>query len=106
MPEGVAEIEKRPLARFALVATDDRGLGAAAGRDRVHAVRAAREYVLPALFQPGEERLVIDQAVFGDFRVTGTEFAGRKAVEQVGIGDHQERLVKGADKILPRRVIE
>ena len=35
MAESVAEIEQRPLAGLALVARDDRGLGAAAHRDGV-----------------------------------------------------------------------
>ncbi len=45
VPEGVAEIEQRALAGLALVARDDRGLGAAAGGDRVLARRPAGEHV-------------------------------------------------------------
>ena len=41
MAEGVAEIEQRALAGLALVARDDRGLGAAGRRDGVLARRAA-----------------------------------------------------------------
>jgi len=45
MAERVAEIEQRALAVFALVAGDDRGLGAAGGRNRVLTCRAAGEDV-------------------------------------------------------------
>src|SRR5438105_15942672 len=73
--EGVSEIEERALARFALVAADDRSIGAATRGDRMNALGTAREYGAPILFEPAEERRVVDQAVFGDFRVTGAEFA-------------------------------
>ena len=61
MPEGVAEIEQRALAGFALVARNDAGLGAAADRNGVLARRTASEDILPVLLQPGEERSVAKQ---------------------------------------------
>ena len=79
--EGVAEIEQRALAGLALVARDDRGLGAAGGGDRVLARRAAGEDVGVIGFQPGEEGLVAEHAIFGDFGVAGAELARRQRVE-------------------------
>ena len=61
---------------------------------------AAGEDVLPVCFQPGEEVGVAEQAVFGDLGIAGAEFARRQRVEQRGVGDHQDRLVEGADQIL------
>ena len=102
--EGVAEIEQRALAGLALVARDDAGLAAAADRDGVLArAGAAGKHVLPVRFQPGEERGVAEQAEFGHLGIAGAEFARRQRVEQRGVGDHQNRLVEGADQILAVR---
>ena len=98
--EGMAEIEQRAFAGLALVARDDAGLAAAADRDGVLARRTAGEYVLPVGFQPGEERGVAEQSEFGDLGIAGAEFALRQRVEQRGVGDHQNRLMEGADQIL------
>ena len=104
--EGMAEIEQHALAGLALVARDDPGLGAAAHRDGVLARGTAREHVLPVRFQPGEERGVAEQAVFGDLGIAGAEFARRQRIEQRGVGDHQHRLVEGADQVLAMRGID
>ena len=61
---------------------------------------AAGEDVLPVRLQPGEERGVAEQSVFGDLGIAGAEFALRQRVEQRGVGDHQDRLMEGADQIL------
>ncbi len=53
MAEGMAEIEQRALAVLALVAGDDRGLGAAGGRDGMLARRTAGEDVGMIGFEPG-----------------------------------------------------
>src|SRR5450631_2811678 len=53
--EGVAEIEQRTLAGFALVARHDVGLAAAANRNGMLARRLACKNVLPVGLQPGEE---------------------------------------------------
>ncbi len=99
MAESVAEIEQRALAGLALVARDDAGLAAAADRDGVLARRAAGKHILPVGLQPGEERGIAEQTVFGDLGIAGAEFAFRQRVEQRGVGDHQNRLMKGADQI-------
>ncbi len=43
---------------------------------------------------------VAEQAVFGDLGIAGAEFARRQRVEQRRVGDHQDRLMKGADQVL------
>ena len=103
--ERVAEIEQLAVAGLALVARDDRGLGAAAHRDGVFARGtsggiAAGEYVFPIGFEPGEEGGVAEQAVFGDFGVAGAEFALRQHVKQSRVGDNQDRLMESADEVL------
>ncbi len=98
--EGMAEIEQRPLADFALVAADDRGLHAAAHRDGVLARAAACEQLPPIRLQPGEEASIPDQAVFDDFGIARAELAWRQRVEQRGVGQDQHRLMEGADEVL------
>ena len=100
VPEGVAEIEQRPLAGLALVAADDRRLHAAAHRDGVLARGSAGEHLLPVGLEPGEEGGVAEQPVFGDLGIAGAELARRQRIEQRGVGDHQHRLMKGADQVL------
>ena len=106
MAEGVAEIEQRALAGLALVAGDDRGLGAAGGRDRMLARGAAGEDVGVVLLQPGEERLVAEHAVFRHFGIAGAELARRQRIEHGGVGDDQDRLMEGAEQILALRRID
>ena len=99
MREGVSEIEQGPLAALALVAGDDRGLGPAAGRDRVLARGSSREHLAPVRFQPGEKPGVVDQAALDDLGVTGPESAKRKRVEERRVGHDQARLVEHSDQV-------
>ena len=100
MAEGVAEIEQRALAGLALVARHDRRLGAAGGGDGVFARGAAGKNIGVVGLQPGEERLIAEHAIFGDFGIAGAELARRQRVEHRGIRDHQHRLVKRAEQVL------
>ncbi len=100
MAEGVAEVEQHAVAGLALVAGDDRGLGAAAHRDGVLARGTAGEQVAPVGLEPGEERGVAEQPVFRHLGIAGAEFALRQRVEQRGVGDHQDRLIERADQVL------
>ncbi len=75
VPESVAEIEQRPLARLAFIGGDDGGLGGAADGDRPLACGAAGEHLRPAVLKPGEELGIVDEAVFGDFGVASAEVA-------------------------------
>ena len=102
MAESMTEIEQRALAGLALVARDDRGLGAAGGCDGMLARSAAGEDVGMVGFEPGEEGFIAQHAVFGDFGVAGAELARRQRIEHGGIGDHQDRLMKRAEQVLAR----
>src|ERR1700760_1601608 len=73
--EGVAEIEQRAIAGLALVAGDDRGLGAAGGGDGVLARRSALDDVGVVGLEPGKEAGIAEQAVFGHFSIAGAELA-------------------------------
>ena len=77
MTNGVAEIEQRAFAGFAFVARHDGGLGSAGGGNRVLARRAAGRDAGMIGLEPGEEGLVAEHAVFGDFGVPCAELARR-----------------------------
>ena len=99
--EGVAEVEERALALLGLVADDDRGLHLAGAADGVQArVRVAGGEGGGVRLEPGEEAGVAEQAVLRHLGVAGAEVAGRQRVEERGVGEHQPRLVEGADEVL------
>ncbi len=104
--EGVAEIEQRALAALFLVGGDDARLGGAARRDRLQPRRPAGEHRAPVAFEPSEEVAVADQAVFGHLGVAGAELARAQRVEDAGVGEHQRRLVEGADEVLAERRVD
>src|ERR1700720_3631591 len=58
MAKGMAEIEQRPFALLMLVARDNRRLGFAARRNRMHTRGSPREDRAPIGFQPGVESRV------------------------------------------------
>jgi hypothetical protein len=100
MAEGVAEIEQRPVPVLALVAHHHGGLGPAALRHRVVALGAAGENPAPVPLAPAEERLVVDEPVFRDLGIAGAHLAERQGVEERRVGEHQARLMEGADEVL------
>src|SRR5712691_6439727 len=100
MAESMAEIEQGALASLALVARHGQGLGSTAGRDRVLARRTTRERLAPVGLKPGEEGRITDETIFDDLGIAGAELARRQGVEQRGVGNHQDRLVEGADEVL------
>ena len=106
MTESMAEIEQRAVAGLALVAGDDRRLGATRGGDGMFACRTARDDVSVVGLQPGEEAGVAEQAVFGHLGIAGAELARRQRVEHGGVGDHQHRLVEGAEQVLALRRVD
>ena len=100
----MAEVEERAVALLGLVAHHDLGLHLAGAADRVQprlgiAGRERRRVRL----QPGEEVGVAEQAVFRHLGIAGAEVARRQRVEQRGVGQHQSRLVEGADQVLAAR---
>ena len=106
MAEGVAEIEQCALAGLTLVARHDRRLGPAGRRDRVLAPCTAGKDIGVVGLEPGEERLVAERAIFGNFGIAGAELARRQRVEHGRVGDNQHRLVKRAEQVLALRRID
>ena len=100
MAESVAKVEQRAVAGLGLVARHNRRLGGAAFADSLLPRRSAREHRPPVFLQPVEKIRVVNQPVFGNFRVAGAEFARRQGVEHAGVRQHQDGLVERADKIL------
>src|SRR6056297_4314571 len=106
MAESMAEIEQRPLAGLAFVARHDRRLGPAGDFHGVLALGPATIYPRPVGLAPGKEVGITDQAVFDRLGITGTDFAQGQRIQQAGIGEHQARLVEGADQILALRRVD
>ena len=101
MAEGVAEIQERALAGLALVDRDDSGLGGAALQHRLAPrIGIAGDELRPRLLQPFEEGAVADEPVFHHLGIAGEQLAPRQGGERVDIGQHQHRLMKGADQVL------
>ncbi len=107
MAEGVAEIEQRALAVFALVGGDDRRLGGTAPAHRLlpHRRIAGDERGCLGL-EPVEEAAVADKPVFHHLGIARKQLAPRQGRERVDIGNHQHRLVKGADQVLALRRVD
>jgi hypothetical protein len=105
--EGVAEVEQRPGAGLALVCGDDRRLGGAGDLDRAgQQFRGAVEDVGAVRLQPGEELRVVDRAVLHHLCVAGQQLAPRQGGQRRGVGEHQPRLVEGADQVLAFRRVD
>ena len=50
--------------------------------------------------EPVEKRRIGNERVLDDFGEAGAELAGRQRRQRRGVGDHGDRLVKGADQVL------
>ena len=57
----------------------------------------------PVLLQPGEIVGVAEQAVLGGLDVAGPELPRRQRGQHVDVGQHQARLMEGADQVLALR---
>ena len=57
-------------------------------------------------FEPEEEVLVVDQAIFDHFGIAGGELARRERIERREVRQHQLGLVEGADQVLAVRRID
>ena len=102
MAEGMAEIEQRAqVGGLALVGGHDARLGTAALLDRVGALgRVARQHRGAVLLAPCPERRIVDQPVLRDLGIARQQLAPGQGVEHLGVGQHQPRLVEGADQVL------
>ncbi len=96
---------RRPC--LALVLGDDLGLHLHRAADGVRQRRGvAGQHARAVGLQPGEERRIAQQAVLDDLGVAAAHLARRQAVEHVQVGQHQPRLVEGADQVLAARRID
>ena len=88
MAERVAEIEQRaPPASRSSWAT----IGALARQERrsPHAGSRRRSRSRASFLPASQEFRIVDQPVFGDFRVAGAKFTLGQRVENIGVGQHQ-----------------
>src|SRR5690606_31413322 len=96
MREGMAEIQQLAIAGLSLVCRHDGGLGTTARDDGptqggTVAPDDARSFGL----QPSEEVGIVDQAVLGDFRISGQKLPPWQSGENVGICQDQPWLIEG-----------
>ena len=102
--EGMAEIEHGARAgRLALVFGDDARLGLDAFGDGIFlGDPLTLQDFLPVAFTPLEERRIAEHAVLDDLGIAGAHLAWGQSGQRVEIGQHQSRLVEGADQVLAR----
>ena len=101
MPERMAEVELGAPAALALVGGDDLRLDLAGALHGVRQrVRILREQRVEMTLEPVEKRRIGDERVLDDLGEPGAELAGRQRRQRRGVGDHRDRLVKGADQVL------
>lgn len=79
--EGVAEVKQSSVAGFQFVGCNNGCFGAAGVCDCLFALWSAVEDALPVDFQPLEELGVVDQAVFGNFCISGAEITRAERVQ-------------------------
>jgi hypothetical protein len=60
----------------------------------------ARQHRLAVGLAPDPEGRIVDQPIFGDLGIARQQLAPGQAIQHVGIGKHQPRLVEGADEVL------
>lgn len=99
MAKCMAQIEQGTPSGLALILFNDPGLERDSIGDRLGQSRAV-ERRFPGLRQPFEHVGISDQGGLEDFGVTRAYFPVGQALEKKRIGDHQARLVEGADEIL------
>src|SRR5258706_14651695 len=104
--EGMFEVQEYAQSAHALVMADDFGLD----RDRAHdsvleRVRVAREQAIEVGLEPVEERRVADQAVLDHFGQPREQLALGQGLQRFNAGQHKPGLMKGADQVFPRRMM-
>lgn len=102
MAKGMPQVQQRALpARFELVLADDPRLGRDGMRDRIAArIRVTRQQASAIRLAPIEECGVIDQAIFDDLGITRPHLSRGQRIEDIGVDQHDPRLVERADQIL------
>ena len=93
--------------RFLLVTLDHRTLETARARDNsLEGDRVAPDERRRVALHFVEVRGVEHDAVLDHFRQSRAELAFRQGQQRGGVGQHEARLVKGADQVLGARVID
>src|SRR5690606_31847400 len=100
VPEGVAAVQQRADACFLLGGEPETRPGRAGAGHGLGARRAAREDVATIVFQPEEEWLVVDEPVFDNLGIAGSELPRRQRLERLEIGEYELGLMEGADQVL------
>jgi hypothetical protein len=99
--KGVAEIEQGAAIGLALVGRHDRRFRGAARHDRMLLRRGiAGQQRRAVALEPGEELRLIDQPVLHHLGIAGAQLAWRQGGQHVRVGQHQLRLMEGADEVL------
>ena len=96
--EGVAEVQQAARAGIPLVGSHQRCLYPQAPGDNIRPFRRVG-------LQQFQQRGVADEAVFDDLRHTAAQLAFRQRGKAVRVYDHQRRLVKGSQLVLPLRKV-
>src|SRR2546425_5179865 len=107
MTEGVAEVEERPHAGFALVLGYDGRLELTGAAHGIHQCAAiAGEELFDIALEPIKERRVERNAVLDHLGEPGAQLAIGKRIEHGDVADHGAGLVEGADQVLASRMID
>ena len=73
---------------------------------RVNAAGSRSQTARPSASSHSKKLRVADQPVFDDLAITGAHLAPRQCRQARRIGQHEPRLVEGADKVFPRRRVD
>ena len=108
--EGVAEVQQGAAARrplLPLIVAHDLGLEGAGAQDGLRLdVPVAVGQRRAVLLAPFEEHRVADQPGLHHLRIAGPQLAPVQRAERAGVGQHQARLVEGADQVLALRRVD
>ena len=103
----VPEIQNAPQARFAFVRAYDLSLDFAGTLDDVRQrLQVAPKNFIGIVFKIRKKFFVADDAVLDDFAESRLDFAFRQRRKALQIDKHRAGLVKRADKIFAKRVID
>jgi hypothetical protein len=102
MAEGMSEVQQCPHAiTVGDIRLDRAGLGGDALPNGLLAVLAMTgEEGVSMRLQPGEQRLVPDEAVLHDLGIARPKLAFVQRLQEIDVRDHQLRLMEHADEIL------
>ena len=107
MAEAVAEVEQGAIAALGFITGNDVGLVTAAALDGFgQCGGVAGKQRLAMCLQPVEEGRIANRTVLDDFGQTSAQFAIWQGGQRVGVGDHGQRLVEGADQVLALRQVD